>query len=620
MPLEIAVLESEGSVHNVSEDDLRIRRTLAEQFRKLPVEFFTHLRHLQPQVGCLNRCSICSQNAGTVCWYLNEKGLANLFSTLKTIAIEVAQKYITRLGKPYLPQENILTEDGVFAPEFQMPSTGLLGYGRTHRPGVIYCYLDNDPGSYTFLDKFLQYAYEDLGIKVRISTIGYSRHNRQLQLMHKRINSQLIDAIAGVRLSITSYPYGWTAQGEASGITSRAEFVEDIANFLKVYGPSIYKLGIGEKTACVELRFRPLVVAPIPVVEDIILGHHVIRAGPYVLISVAKKAELQTTVVKAAEGHSLVIDGPLYDYVMLISDELVYNGKTLAERFIQQRDILEGTNRIIIRRVKLCQLENDDGIYWVVDPVPNNEGFFEKQFYPKTTTRPSSGYIDSERYFLNTLLAYKRKRGLSRRAPFLTATWQDVRQVLADLEALTQFLATIDCVASKYIKEEVLPLISAYAFALENAGYPPSFFFDRNFTRDTGIICNLGRAISEFKYLASRSNLPLTPRHERAYGRQGSLSKEGVVWRLSVAPFSRVQSSQTRSSIGGRNIATQQPSLLIEELDLAKTASSEGQVIQRIIIPFDEAGIESISISHLRRKHLIPGQRVKYVKGGKWVN
>ena len=78
------------------------------------------------------------------------------------------------------------------------------------------------------------------------------------------------------------------------------------------------------------------------------------------------------------------------------------------------------------------------------------------------------------------------------------------------------------------------------------------------FTIDTGIICNLGRAIYLFKGLTKYTNEPLTPTHERNYGRHCSTMKEeNYVWLLGC---------------GFNN------SLLIEKLDMFNTASVEGQV------------------------------------------
>ena len=75
----IAVLESEISSVYVSSEDLAIREELAAEFRQLPDEAFIRLRHLQPQIGCWNKCKICSQKSGSQVWHMNPKGLKNFF-------------------------------------------------------------------------------------------------------------------------------------------------------------------------------------------------------------------------------------------------------------------------------------------------------------------------------------------------------------------------------------------------------------------------------------------------------------------------------------------------------------------------------------------------------------
>ena len=42
---------------NISDDDLLERNQLIDLFLKQPVEFFSKMRHLQPQIGCLNCCN-----------------------------------------------------------------------------------------------------------------------------------------------------------------------------------------------------------------------------------------------------------------------------------------------------------------------------------------------------------------------------------------------------------------------------------------------------------------------------------------------------------------------------------------------------------------------------------
>jgi hypothetical protein len=72
------------------------------------------------------------------------------------------------------------------------------------------------------------------------------------------------------------------------------------------------------------------------------------------------------------------------------------------------------------------------------------------------------------------------------------------------------------------------------------------------------MICNLGRAVNLFKGLTSYVNEPLTPIHERNYGRYCSTMKqENYVWLLGCDFNNNV---------------------LIEKLDLFNTASTEGQV------------------------------------------
>lgn len=191
----VAVLESEGSLSKVSKEDLESRLLLIEAFRSLPKEVITNLRHLLPQAGCLNQCSFCSQSAAPTVWQLTEAALRNLFSAIKTVSLEIAMSHVASGNQTYLTS-NALSPEGIFLPSFKMPEFGLVGYGRTnHRPGVIYPYLDNDIASYPFFLQYAKYLKEDLGARVRLSTVGYSRHNQQLQKMHEQINIGYLDSL-----------------------------------------------------------------------------------------------------------------------------------------------------------------------------------------------------------------------------------------------------------------------------------------------------------------------------------------------------------------------------------------------------------------------------------------
>jgi tRNA A37 methylthiotransferase MiaB len=49
---------------------------LVEQLRTLPDEALERLQYLQPQVGCFNSCSFCSQEAGKDIWQMTKGGLS----------------------------------------------------------------------------------------------------------------------------------------------------------------------------------------------------------------------------------------------------------------------------------------------------------------------------------------------------------------------------------------------------------------------------------------------------------------------------------------------------------------------------------------------------------------
>lgn len=185
---------------------------------------------------------------------------------------------------------------------------------------------------------------------------------------------------------------------------------------------------------------------------------------------------------------------------------------------------------------------------------------------------------------------YKRTKGLKSLQKFDNAKWEDVYAILNMLDITSNSYNDIGKVEkSEYIKKEVKPLISAYVEALQIAGFKPSTFFDPDFTIDTGIICNLGRAINEFKGLTSKENEPLTPTHERNYGLHNSkMKKENVSWRLSC---------------------DYNNSIIIEKLNMYNTAGIEGQIDYRKSIKFLNGNNEIANSCDLDSKYLIPGQR-----------
>ncbi|MDQ3239450.1 MAG: hypothetical protein M3P33_02915 [bacterium] len=131
---------NEKPTEEISKLDPAARR-LVDHLSLLPDEAFAKLQYLQPQVGCFNRCAFCSQSAGSDIWQFTEKGLADLFIGLRT-AIDLRFPERIELGQK-------------------------IGFERrSHRPGVLFPYLDNDIASYPYLDTYIKLATAELGAQV----------------------------------------------------------------------------------------------------------------------------------------------------------------------------------------------------------------------------------------------------------------------------------------------------------------------------------------------------------------------------------------------------------------------------------------------------------------------
>ncbi|WPU55907.1 hypothetical protein SQW19_16510 [Stenotrophomonas acidaminiphila] len=588
--LPLAALQSEGTWLTVTMEDRHRRHELVEQLRALPREALQNMRHFQTQVGCLNRCSFCSQSAGTTLWNMSRRDLANLVAAIKVVALEWAREAGEVCVEP-------LNAAGVFAPTFAMPTHGLIGNKRNDRPGVIYCYLDNDPAAYPHLDDLVQWLHEDLGVQVRIATVGYSRLNPKIQAMHERISNTLMSGIAGLRLSFSPYTYGWTQGAERVGAATRDDFERDVAVMLNTYRSTFLSQRKGRKGASVELRFRPLVV-PYEVEVRELQGHRVLRAGPYLVVQKAAHQTLEVATITDAKSHGTELSQPgepcwlIYGHEQIVQEEMGALISTLSlgaslPPTLQCRDAI------------LHRLQNEDGEYFAVDAERRPNGVTAKYFYPKTERRPGAGYIDGERYLLNLLIQAK--------STCQNKTWTDVERIVATLYELAGNLDDHDPRAAAYIREQVVEVLKSYMRVLHLADYPATAFFDKHLSVDTGHICNLGRAYHEYKAIASRPDLPLTPNHERAFGLTGELAEEGQAWRLAVAPV--LGASSTTSARGERNTYRNSPSILVERLDLAMTATPEGQSRERFFLKTES--IERITIRDALRFPVIPGHHAK---------
>lgn len=531
---------------NISLHDYNERKKLAIEFSKYPIEFFSKLRHFQPQIGCLNACTICSKYAGKNMSYWNISRIRNIVAALK---------YST--------------------PAKEKP---LLVWDRSnHRNGVIFSYLDNDVGNYYYLNYFIDIINKELGIKTRISTVGFSRYNHKLNNMHKKI-SKNYKSLAGVRLSFTPYSIGWNSCNSEK--FSKQDYQKDITNFLKIYKKYYKKVGSGSRNFCVELRYKPLInICQVYISK--FKEHFVIYSDNYLYISIEKNIKFKDTFIKDAKNHRL----------SLTNTGIKFNKIILKNKLNNKKDIelyLNSNYGKIEKVVKIYRVKNFDGYYYSVDPQLEDTGGYGINFYPITKTRNKSGYIILERFFLNTLFNYKKSKGLSAKEEFKNAKWKDVDKVILELEKLSNEYEKEYKIKSQYIKNELLEMIRIYATSLKEAKYKPSVFFDKNFTIDTGIICNLGRALKEFKGLVSVENEPLTLNHERNYGKHNStMVIEDVSWRLSCEYNNKI---------------------IIEKLDLSHTATQEGQVMSRKIIKLSKCD-ESLNFDAINSKYLIPGQR-----------
>ncbi len=529
----------------ISLEDYEIRNKLYTEFMDLPDNFVSKMRHLQPQVGCFNNCSFCSKFSVCKSEYWSLPTLRNIISALK---------YTSR---NYTKDDVLLAWDR-----------------REHRVGVIFPYLNNDIAAYPYLDHFISLSYRELGVRTRISTVGYSRHNKQLNEMHKRISNEgLICALGGVRLSISQYGRVWEEPGQKNSLD---EYYKDLANFLKIYRLYYDKFGSGSRKMCCELRFNPL-VENAKVIETNYNNKKVIAVANYLYVSKEDNVTLEETFIDDPYDHSLSFTtlGVKFDEYNL--DFMVDNEESIIKYLDEKHDP--------VKEVDIYLFKNKDGIYYSIDPQLTAEGNFSIHIYPETEIRTKSGYIVTERFFLNALYNFKKRRGLLLKDLVPNATYDDCLEVVDILKEYSNYYHDIGKEEkSIYIMEHIVPLIDVYIKALKEADYPAEVFFDKNFTIDTGMICNLGRAINLFKGLTKFVNEPITPIHERNYGRHCSTMKqENYVWLLGCDFHNN---------------------LLIEKLDLFNTASVEGQVSikKKIEIPNMNIKIDENS------KYLYPGE------------
>lgn len=539
---------------SISEEDYSEREKLVKKFKGMPEDFFSKMRHFQPQIGCLNACKICSKTANAKVEFWGERRIRNVIAALKYSS----------------PQSN--------------KDNSLITYDRyEHRNGVIFPYLDNDIGNYPYLDVFIKLAYKELGVTTRLSTVSYSRFNEDLNAMHKKINQLYEEGLGGVRLSFTPYEIGWCSNSERY---SKLDYVLDMANLLSIYKPYYDLYGAGSREMCIEIRYKPLVEID-NVYETEVLDHKVICTGKYLFISKLQNISMKESYIKDPFNHQIVLTEKATKFYVV----------DIYEPFKTMEQLKRTCHKFILGEMDIYELadiylmSNYDGKYYAINPSITEDGNYGMCIYPKTNMREYSGYVITERFLLNAIIKYKKTKNIKSLEKFDCATWEDVYEVLEICKKnAVNYRAKGKKEKYEYIVNEVLPMINAYISALQIAGYPASNFFDAEFSIDTGIICNLGRAINEFKGLTNKENEPLTPVHERNYGiHKSKMKEEGVSWRLSC---------------------NYNDSIVIEKLNMYDTASVRGQVAEKKVIQLNKLN-EFYTSSDLKSMYLVPGERLK---------
>ena len=412
---------------SISKQDLNERIKIYNIFSQMPEDFFSKLRHFQPQIGCLNCCSFCSKCSSPIIEYWNERRIRNVIAAIKYGS------------KKYRNNEPLIVWDR-----------------KEHRNEVIFSYSDNDIGNYEYLDKFIKLSYDELGVKTRISTVGYSRFNEKLNKVHSIIASHP-EYLGGVRLSFTPYAIGWCSNNKKF---SKEDYAEDISNFLKVYYPYYQKEGSGYRKMCVELRYKPFVRTK-KVEIGLLDGHTYIYTDKYLYLSKEKNINFNISNITDPLDHSIKLsEDPIKFYYVYLQNDIGNIESYIKYNF----NVTES------KIVDVYMMNNKDGIYYSVEPSIKESGNYGINIYPITARRLISGYVITERFFLNTLINYKKKNGLSRRDKFEDATWDDVKNVLIELNELADLYAKEkNYDKANYINHNIISMIEPYADALKKA-------------------------------------------------------------------------------------------------------------------------------------------------------
>lgn len=561
----------------LSERETEIRQEMGRRIlASMPPEALSRLQIFQPAIGCLNRCNFCSQTAGPITRELNGDALRTVMGgvvgAMHTMEIEQ------------------------------------IGSERTHKAGVIFPYLDNDIGSYRHLTDYLV-GMRSMGGRTRISTVGWSRHNIELQTMHEKIATEHIDDIDGVRFSLTPYTIGWR--------TNREDYLRDFGNALATYSNLFEQKGVSRRTACVEVRFAPDIT-----LDDVEItscgGYEIIRCGDYSLITSSGGLENRTpSEITAMSKLGPIVSQPGIEAIQIIGDSSGLDEATLQRLFTiaDTEDLkLHSDLGVLVQKGEGHTFNNADGNYFCFNPFKTKQNTFSGiHYYPKTTKRPTAGVMDATRPLLNHLMAIKQVHGIGPRDDFNDAAFEDIQDLFARLDGEVKKYSSTAPHRAAYIQSQVIPIAKSLWQAMEYANLQPADLFRYGLIIDTGVIVNQGKGLTEFKGLASQSDMPMTPNEEKGYGEISQSSIRGNTWRISPV---------VTQELGSRAVGFGLKSLPLlasaDDLQLGiyewnphtyDNRTLDGKELRSFYIPIGDlvGRLTSVSPDTGRKTHLMPG-------------
>lgn len=453
----------------ISEDDYLEREFLVQEFKKLPAEFFSKLKYIQPQVGSLHKCKENNDPNYKVEFWVGRR-IRNIIAALK-----------------YTSPKNV-------------NSRPLIAYGNSkHKNGTVFPDFDNYVENYPYLDTFIQLAYNELGVTTKVSAVGYSRYNDVLNSMHNRINLMDNQALKGINISFVSHNADLDLVDDRY---SRLDYILDMSNLLSIYKPYYYLYSTKCKSMCVELKYKPL-IRLYDVYDSNIMGHKVICCGKYLLISKEQISCMQECTVSISSTQQLLYEGESTEFYLIRLNTLVLT----HEHFMDVCNKFVTDNIVGPKVVDVYLVNNSDGIYYAINPNMTENGRYGMYIYPQNPMRQYSGYVIAESFFLNAIIKYKNSKKVKGFEKFRKATWEDVYRVLEVCrKSAISYKSLGDDERYQYILKEMLPIINIYAFSLQLAKYPASNFFDTDFSVDAEVIATSEEVTSEFKRLFNIQN------------------------------------------------------------------------------------------------------------------